>query len=243
MLKKTMIGFAVTSLSAVGMAGPVLAATNTNSGTSVNAQTYTFTSWNQVDNWLQHYFETSPASYAIQAPVQKPVTPTQTTQTSVQKSVPVHQTASTTNAQSQTSQASTTSQTSGTSVPTYVQQVVNLVNQERQKNGVAPLTISQSLDNVAQTKAQDMINENYFDHTSPKYGSPFNMMTTFGIHYTYAGENIAAGQPDAATVMQDWMNSPGHRANILNPNYTEIGVGEVHGGSYGTYWVQEFIHP
>lgn len=243
MLKQTIVGFAATSLFAVGMAGPVFAATNTSSGTNVHTTTVAFTNWDQVNNWLQHYVQTLPASPATQAPVQKPVAQTQTTQTSVQKSVPVQQTTSTTKTPSQTSQASTTSKTSGTSVPTYVQQVVNLVNQERQKNGVAPLTISPSLDNVAQTKAQDMVNENYFDHTSPKYGSPFNMMTTFGIHYTYAGENIAAGQPDAATVMKDWMNSPGHRANILNPNYTQIGVGEAHGGSYGTYWVQEFIHP
>ncbi|WAH37612.1 CAP domain-containing protein [Alicyclobacillus dauci] len=225
MLKKTIAGFVVTSALAVGLAAPTFAATTSNVGSHVYTQTFTFTSWTQVNNWLQHYFQAPSTSQVSQVPVQKPVP--QSTQTSVQKSVPAQQTTSNAN----------------TSVPAGVQQVVNLVNQERQKNGLAPLTISKSLDNVAQTKAQDMINENYFDHTSPKYGSPFNMMSTFGIHYTYAGENIAAGQPDAATVMKDWMNSPGHRANILDPHYTEIGVGEAHGGSYGTYWVQEFIRP
>ncbi len=76
----------------------------------------------------------------------------------------------------------------------------------------------------------------YFSHTSPTYGSPFDMMRSYGVTYRYAGENIASGQRTAAQVMNDWMNSSGHRANILNQNFTKIGVGYVNGK-----WVQMFI--
>jgi uncharacterized protein YkwD len=89
---------------------------------------------------------------------------------------------------------------------------------------------------MALVKAKDMYNNNYFDHTSPSYGSPFNMMKSFGIQYTYAGENIAKGQRSPQEVMTSWMNSPGHRQNILNPNFTKIGV-----AYYNGEWVQEFI--
>ncbi|EPZ48291.1 CAP domain-containing protein [Alicyclobacillus acidoterrestris] len=239
MLKRTIARSVATTLLTVCAASPVFAATSGNSGTStskVYTQSFAFTNWGQADNWLQSQLKTYIPSASSQVPVQKAASPS-TTQTSVQKSAP----AKTTTAQTSASQKTTTPANS--SIPTYVSQIVNLVNQQRKQNGLSPLKVNTSLDTMAQTKAQDMINENYFDHTSPKYGSPFNMMSTFGIHYTYAGENIAAGQPDAATVMKDWMNSAGHRANILNPNYTEIGVGEAHGGTYGTYWVQEFIHP
>ncbi len=82
----------------------------------------------------------------------------------------------------------------------------------------------------------DMFRSGYFDHTSPKYGSPFDMMDAYHITYLYAGENIAKGQRSAEEVVKDWMNSPGHRANILNPKYTLIGV-----GYYNGFWVQEFI--
>jgi len=128
-----------------------------------------------------------------------------------------------------------------TQVPSQVQQVVDLVNAERQKAGLAPLKINDGLTKVAQVKAKDMRDNNYFSHTSPTYGSPFDMMKEFGIAYSYAGENIAAGQKTAEDVMKGWMNSPGHRANILSANFTEIGVGFVEGGTYGTYWVQQFI--
>ncbi len=121
--------------------------------------------------------------------------------------------------------------------------VLDLVNQERSKQGLQPLTLSEKLTSIANTKAQDMADKNYFDHTSPTYGSPFEMLEHFGVSYKAAGENIAAGQKSAEQVMNDWMNSSGHRANILNENYTELGVGYVQGGSYGTEWVQLFIRP
>ena len=119
--------------------------------------------------------------------------------------------------------------------------VLSLVNAERTKNGLKELTLSSDLVDIANTKAKDMADNNYFSHTSPTYGSPFEMLQSFGITYKSAGENIAAGQKTAQAVMDSWLNSSGHRANILGSSYTELGVGYVSGGSYGTYWVQEFI--
>lgn len=118
------------------------------------------------------------------------------------------------------------------------EQVVNLVNKERAKEGLAPLAIDWELARVAKHKSQDMHDKNYFSHTSPTYGSPFGMMKSFGISYKAAGENIAKGQTSAAQVMEGWMNSPGHRANIMDAKYTHIGVGYV---KEGNYWTQMFI--
>lgn len=119
-------------------------------------------------------------------------------------------------------------------------QVVDLINAERAKQGLQPLENDWQLARVARFKSEDMRDNNYFSHTSPTYGSPFDMMQSFGISYGYAGENIAAGQTSPSAVVQAWMNSAGHRANILNANYTKIGVGFAQGGSYGYYWTQEF---
>ncbi|AQS57836.1 CAP domain-containing protein [Desulforamulus ferrireducens] len=124
---------------------------------------------------------------------------------------------------------------------TLQQQVVDLVNVERAKYSLQPLVAKQDLTAVAQLKAQDMYNSRYFSHQSPNYGSPFDMMKKYGISYRAAGENIAMGQRTAAQVVEDWMNSPGHRANILNTNYNEIGVGVYQSyNGYGYIWVQEF---
>ncbi|WP_449515996.1 CAP domain-containing protein [Clostridium sp.] len=120
-------------------------------------------------------------------------------------------------------------------------EVIVLVNQERAKQGLAPLKANSALSNVARTKSEDMRDNNYFSHTSPTYGSPFDMMKKFGITYTAAGENIAMGQPTAASVMEGWMNSPGHKANILSANFTEIGVGVAKDASGTIYWTQQFI--
>lgn len=123
----------------------------------------------------------------------------------------------------------------------FENRVVELTNLERMKHGLKPLTINGDLARVAAIKSKDMLSNNYFAHQSPTYGSPFDMMSYFGINYSYAGENIAAGQRSPEEVVQAWMNSPGHRANILNPNYTQIGVGFAKGGSYQYYWTQMFI--
>lgn len=121
------------------------------------------------------------------------------------------------------------------------QEVLKLVNAERSKQGLKSLMLSSNLTSIANTKAKDMAVNNYFSHTSPTYGTPFQMLQSFGISYKSAGENIAAGQKSPQEVMQAWMNSSGHRANILNSSYTELGVGYYTGGSYGTEWVQLFI--
>ena len=120
-------------------------------------------------------------------------------------------------------------------------QVISLTNQERAKNGLKPLTPDWELSRVARYKAMDMRDKNYFSHTSPTYGSPFDMMKNFGITYRSAAENIAAGQTTPASVVQAWMNSSGHRANILSTTSTYIGVGYASGGSQRYYWVQMFI--
>ncbi|CAM5207171.1 Transporter OS=Lysinibacillus sphaericus OX=1421 GN=LS41612_15305 PE=4 SV=1 [Lysinibacillus sphaericus] len=118
------------------------------------------------------------------------------------------------------------------------QEVVKLVNVERAKAGLPALKEDWELSRVAKYKSQDMHDKNYFDHTSPTYGSPFAMMKKFGITYKAAGENIAKGQKSASEVVNAWMNSEGHRANILNKSYTHIGVGFVKDGNY---WSQMFI--
>lgn len=118
------------------------------------------------------------------------------------------------------------------------EQVVALVNEQRAANVLKPLTLSTELSNVARTKSQDMHDNHYFAHESPTYGSPFDMLTSFGISYRAAGENIAMGYATPEAVMNAWMNSSGHRANILSASYTKIGVGYV---ADGNYWTQEFI--
>jgi uncharacterized YkwD family protein/spore coat assembly protein SafA len=120
-------------------------------------------------------------------------------------------------------------------------EVVRLTNEQRAKYGLPPLKIDWQLARVARYKSADMRDKNYFQHNSPTYGSPFTMMKNFGIQYRTAGENIAAGQRTPQEVVNAWMNSPGHRANILNKNFTHIGVGYAKGGSYGHYWTQMFI--
>lgn len=120
-------------------------------------------------------------------------------------------------------------------------EVLNLVNQERAKVGAPALKLHKGLQDAALLKSKDMADNNYFSHQSPTYGSPFDLIKSRGIAYTAAGENIAAGQRSAESVMTAWMNSPGHKANILNANYTHLGVGIYKGGSYGIYHTQLFI--
>lgn len=126
-------------------------------------------------------------------------------------------------------------------IKTIENEVVRLVNVQRSQAGLQTLTQNWQLSRVARYKSQDFIDKNYFSHTSPTYGSPFTMMQNFGISFTAAGENIASGQQSAAEVMNAWMNSPGHRANILSPVYTQIGVGLAKDSSGKCYWTQMFI--
>ena len=124
------------------------------------------------------------------------------------------------------------------SITGFEREVVRLVNEIRAENGLRKLTYDWELSRVARYKSQDMKDKGYFSHTSPTYGSPFQMMKSFGIKYRSAGENIAKGYATPQSVVDGWMNSPGHRANILNSSFTHIGVGYVESGSY---WTQMFI--
>ncbi len=118
-------------------------------------------------------------------------------------------------------------------------QVLELVNAERAKAGLSPLNFSDSLSQAAMIRAKEITTK--FDHTRPNGGSFSSVLDQSGISYRGAGENIAYGQPTAESVMSDWMNSAGHRANILNGNYTTLGVAsyEVNGT---VYWVQLFTY-
>ncbi len=139
-----------------------------------------------------------------------------------------------------TTKPSTTPSTNG-DYSAFQKKVVELVNAERAKAGLKPLKMNTELSKVATLKSQDMAKNNYFDHNSPTYGSPFDMMKKYGISYRTAGENIAMGQTTPEQVMNGWMNSPGHRANILKSSFTEIGVGIAKNSSGRLYWTQQFI--
>ena len=118
----------------------------------------------------------------------------------------------------------------------YEKKVVELVNAQRRAYGLAPVALSEELCVKARVKSQDMAKNRYFDHNSPTYGSPFAMMQQLGVSYRFAGENIAMGYATPEAVVNAWMNSEGHRANILNANYQTLGVGYVADGNYWTQW-------
>lgn len=169
-------------------------------------------------------FSGTPETPATQTPAQE--TPAPAKSSAPETSTPVDTGSSDTNT---TADAGTLS---------FEEQVAALVNEQRAANGLSPLTLNAKLSDAARAKSQDMHDNNYFSHTSPTYGSPFAMLTAFGISYSSAGENIAMGYATPEAVMEAWMNSSGHRANILNASYTQIGVGYV---ADGNYWTQEFI--
>lgn len=120
------------------------------------------------------------------------------------------------------------------------QEVLALINSKRTENGLPLLEIDEELQNVAKAKAVDMVENNYFSHTSPTYGSPFDMVKAYGISYKTCGENIAGNSKNEGAV-NAWMNSEGHRANILNKNYNYTGIGIVSSPVYGKIYVQIFI--
>ena len=177
----------------------------------------------------------NPSTTPQQKPESTPSTPSTTPQ---QKPESTPSTPSTT---PQQKPESTPEQKPSTDFSSYQQQVLDLVNAERTKRGISALTLDSNLSSVATKKSQDMVNKNYFDHTSPTYGSPFDMMKQFGISYRTAGENIAKGQKTPQEVVTAWMNSEGHRKNILNPNFTNLGIGIAKDSKGTTYWTQMFI--
>lgn len=118
--------------------------------------------------------------------------------------------------------------------------MIDLVNQERAKAGAAPLKVDMRLVESARAKSQDMIDNNYFAHTSPTLGQFYQIIRQkTGSTYSYLGENLA-GAPSVKTAHNSLMNSSGHRKNILNPNYTHIGIGIKKGGPYGMMFTQHF---
>ncbi|WP_416730724.1 CAP domain-containing protein [Fictibacillus sp. JL2B1089] len=127
----------------------------------------------------------------------------------------------------------------GAELTAQEQQMLDLVNQEREKQGLPALKADPELTKVARVKAKDMIDNNYFDHNSPTYGSPFDMMKKFGVEYNTAGENLA-GNSSVDGAHTSLMNSQGHRENILKSEYTSVGIGVVDGGQYGKMFVQMF---
>jgi uncharacterized protein YkwD len=118
--------------------------------------------------------------------------------------------------------------------------VFDLVNQERVNAGVAPLIWDEAATGVAYAHSVDMQVRNFFDHTNPSGQSPGDRLTQAGIAWTACGENIAMGYGSPASVMNAWMNSPGHRSNILHPMFTHLGVG-VHAPGSGPWWTQNFV--
>ncbi len=131
-------------------------------------------------------------------------------------------------------------QTTTNKISAQEQQMVNLVNQERTKNGLSPLIVDFEVVRVAGIKSQDMADNNYFSHNSPTYGSPFDMMKNFGISYLQAGENLA-GNSTVEKAHTALMNSSGHRQNILSSNFTHIGIGIRASDKYGYLYTQLFI--
>ncbi len=120
------------------------------------------------------------------------------------------------------------------------QEVFDLINKQRTNNGLRALKIDSEVQNVARIKAKDMVQNNYFSHTSPTYGSPFDMLNKFKVSYKTAGENIA-GNSNNQSAVTAWMNSAGHKANILNSSFNYTGIGVVTGSQYGKIYVQMFI--
>ncbi|MFF2286753.1 CAP domain-containing protein [Peribacillus butanolivorans] len=242
-------------MSAAAAAAIIFTGVGANQAEAANCDTVkqvTYKSINQEDmqkvlnQYLTKYNITLPASQSLQVqqpaqqpvqqPVQKPVQ--KPAQEQAQKPVqkPVQKPAGTTNSQPEKNTDEKTETSSELSA--FEQQVVKLTNAERAKQGLAALKIDTELSKVARLKSQDMKDKNYFDHNSPTYGSPFDMMKKFGISYTSAGENIAQGQKTPEEVVEAWMNSQGHRENIMNSSFTHIGVGYVESGNY---WTQQFI--
>ena len=119
-------------------------------------------------------------------------------------------------------------------------EVFNLINKQRTSNGLSALQVDSEVQRVARIKAQDMVDNNYFSHNSPTYGSPFDMLKSFKISYKTAGENIAANSSNSGAVTA-WMNSSGHKANILNSSFNYTGIGVVNSSKYGKMYVQIFI--
>ncbi|MEH7179777.1 CAP domain-containing protein [Neobacillus vireti] len=229
----------VAAAAAVLMANPSLnkaEAASYNPEVQQKVYVYQGSNLNEINSIIEKYL----ASFGITIPqtVEKQPVPAQTTQPVPAPTQPA-QTTTPKPEQQQPVKAPqpSTPEATGT-LSAYEQKVVDLTNQERAKNGLPALKVDLTLSKMAHEKSRDMSANGYFSHTSPTYGSPFDMMKKYGITYRSAGENIAMGQRTPEEVVKAWMNSEGHRKNILSSNFNYIGVGYV---SQGNYWTQEFI--
>ena len=119
-----------------------------------------------------------------------------------------------------------------------IQEVLDIVNSERGRVGLLPLRLHSQLIAAAQAHSDDMARHNFMSHTGSDGSSPFDRMKRYGYNFRWAGENVASGYSSPQDVMRGWMNSSGHRANILNPNFRDIGIGYARGNS--PYWTQKF---
>jgi len=119
-------------------------------------------------------------------------------------------------------------------------QLLSLINEQRKKSGLKSLILDENLKRIARLKAQDMVNGNYFSHTSKKYGSPFEMLNNNKVKYKTAGENIA-GSADVQQTIKAWMKTDSHKKNILNKNYNYTGIGIATSKDYGLIIVEEFV--
>lgn len=122
----------------------------------------------------------------------------------------------------------------------YAEQILNLVNAERSKAGLSALTLDASAERAANIRAQEI--QQSFSHTRPDGSNFSTALSQAGVSFRTSGENIAYGQNSAEEVMQGWMNSSGHRANILNRNFTSIGIGHVEDARGTDYWTQLFFN-
>ncbi|MDV6377116.1 CAP domain-containing protein [Sporosarcina sp. GW1-11] len=195
-------------------------------------QTYT---WNVQKQDVRSYYY-GRYYFGYQKPVRptqpapQPTKPTTPAPTPEQPSKPVENPS--------TPEKPTTEKQQTSNVSAIEQAVLDLTNAERAKAGLKPLQIDAALQKSAKQKSADMAMNRYFSHTSPTYGSPFDQMKSNGVTYRQAAENIAMGQRSAQEVVTAWMNSAGHRQNILTPGFTHIGIGY---DANGHYWTQQFI--
>ncbi|MDH6577903.1 sigma-70 family RNA polymerase sigma factor [Kitasatospora sp. MAP5-34] len=188
-----------------------------------------------------------PASPSAPAPVATTSTPPAAPSSAPATPSPARPSASPT-ARTRTQSPSSAPATTSVPVPGpaaavgVVQQVLDLVNNQRSQAGCGPVRANSQLQAAAQGQSDDMAARHFFDHTNPDGQGPQARIEAAGYHWSTWGENIAQGQSDAAAVMDAWMHSPGHRANILNCAFTELGVG-VHEGTGGPWWTQDFGAP
>lgn len=198
--------------------------------------TYRVADWSTLMTWLNARYQWTPVTVQQAPTTTTTVKPTPAPTTTTAKPAPAP-TTQTKPAATPTTQSTTTS-TSG--LTAEEQQMLNLVNGERAKAGLGALKADLTLTKLARLKSQDMINRNYFSHQSPTYGSPFDMMKSFGVTYNTAGENLA-GNSTVSAAHTALMNSAGHRANILKSSFTHVGIGIVKGGQYGMMFTQMFV--